>query len=141
MATRTQVRQNAIEILYSFDIGNTLNAQTLEELIDEKKLKNQKKEFAYELIYGVLENIEEIDQSIDKYLIDWELDRLGYIERAIFRLGAYEMIFKKNIGAVVIDELLSISKKYCDPKSTNFINGVLNSIYQNLPQNLLEETK
>jgi len=134
MATRTKVRQTIIEILYGFDMGNTLNTSDVDEIINEQNIKNEKKEFAQELIYGVIENMENIDKKIDQYLIDWDFYRLGYIERAIFRLGTYEMAYQGNSGAIVINELLSISKKYCDPKSTNFINGVLNSIYEDAKQ-------
>ena len=130
MATRTKVRQTIMEILYGFDMGNVLSISDLDEVINEQNIKNDKKEFAQELIYGVIENMENIDKTIDKYLIDWDFYRLGYIERAIFRLGTYEISYQGNSGAIVINELLSLSRKYCDPKSTSFINGVLNSIYQ-----------
>lgn len=130
MATRNKVRETIIGILYSFDIGNVIESEDIEEILLDHKIKNDKQDFAKELIYGVVENLEGIDLNIDKYLIDWDFSRLGYIERAIFRLGAYEILYTDTNGVIVINELVSVSKKYCIPKSTNFINGVLNSVYK-----------
>ena len=85
--------------------------------------------FFEELLRGVLENRENLDQRISDNLDNWTLDRVGMVEKAILRLGSYELLYRDDIPKkVTINEMVELSKSFCDMKSKDFINGVLDAI-------------
>jgi N utilization substance protein B len=81
------------------------------------------------VIRGVAENRELLDAEISRRLQNWTLDRLGMVERAILRLGAYELLFREEIPReVTLNEMVELSKSFCDARSKDFVNGVLDAI-------------
>ncbi|MEO1958552.1 MAG: transcription antitermination factor NusB [Nautiliaceae bacterium] len=128
MATRTQARTAVVQMLYALDLGNNMKDQA-EEYLEERKIKGQKKEFALSLFNGVLENLEAIDKEIKNHLSkDWEFDRLDNVDKAILRLGVYEILFTDLPYQVAINEAVEIAKLLSNSTSTRFINGVLDRI-------------
>ena len=69
-----------------------------------------------------------IDTAIVKHLKDWDFDRLGSIERATLRLGAYEIMYGELDSAVIINEAIEVTKAFGSEQSPKFINGVLDAI-------------
>lgn len=138
MATRSQVREVVVQLLYAYDSGNEGISKFVEEILEEHKIKNAQKTFAQELFSGVLANLESLDLRITHQLKDWDFERIGSIERAILRLGAYEIIFSKVDKAVVINEALEIAKNFSYELSVKFINGVLDGIAKNYKLSLEE---
>jgi N utilization substance protein B len=129
MATRSQARESVIGLLYAYDLGNEEISKFATDLLEEKKIRNKQREFALSLFNGVIDNLEYINKVIDKYLKDWDIDRLGSIERSILRLITYEMLFSELDNAILINEAIELSKKLTgDSSSSKFINGVLDSI-------------
>ncbi len=128
MATRHQVRESVIGLLYALDIGNKGNEKFMEEIFDEKKIRNQQRKFALTLYEGVEENKIVIDEAINAQLKEWELEKIGTIERAILRLGAYEMLFSEVDDAVAINEAIELAKRLCGDTSPKFVNGVLDAL-------------
>jgi len=129
MATRTQARTAVIQMLYALDLGNNdMKAQANEYLL-ERKIKGQKAEFAMNLFNGVLEHLEEIDKVISDHLSkDWEFSRLDNVDKAILRLGVYEILFTDLPYQVAINEAVEIAKLLSTQNSTKFINGMLDKI-------------
>lgn len=81
------------------------------------------------LLRGTWEKRIEIDQRISDNLENWSLDRVGQVERAILRLGSYELLFREDIPKKVsLNEMVELSKSFCDQKSKDFVNGVLDAI-------------
>ena len=128
MATRHQARESIIGLLYAEDIGNAGIEKFIDELFEEKKIRNQQKEFALGLYNGVREHLKIIDEAINKHLKEWNLSEIGMLERAILRLGAYEVLYSELDNAVVINEAIELAKKLCNETSPKFINGVLDAI-------------
>lgn len=128
MATRHQVRESIVGLLYAEDIGNIGNNKFRDEIFEEKKIRNQQKDFAISLYEGVQENIEEIDIALDRHLKEWNLENIGNIERAILRLGTYELLYTKLDSAVIINEAIELAKKLCNETSPKFVNGVLDAV-------------
>lgn len=83
--------------------------------------------YAEELIKGVLDNKEAIDEKIVACAIDWKLERMPATDRNIMRVAAYEMLFaeKKIDFPVAINEAVEIAKIYGSKESSRFVNGVL----------------
>ncbi len=128
MATRHQAREAVIGLLYAYDLGNPEIKKFAEDILEEKKIRNRQREFALGLFKGVMEHLEEIDTEIAKYLQSWDMDRLGHIERAILRLGSYELLHTDLDPAIVINEAVELAKKLGTEQSPKFVNGVLDAI-------------
>ena len=136
-ANRTITREKAMTILYQIFLYNknkinyTID-EMINELIEEIEIEDRKKidiEFLKELVSGVLDNINDIDNRVEKYLENWSLERLGLTDQAIIRIGVYELIYTDTPDLVCINEAIELSKKYSDEKVSKMINGVLDKIY------------
>jgi len=129
MATRTQARTAVVQMLYALDLGNNDMQKQAKEYLEERKIKGQKAEFAFNLFNGVLSHLEEIDEAIKNHLSkEWEFDRLDNVDKAILRLGVYEILFTDLAYQVVINESVEIAKLLSTSNSTRFINGILDRI-------------
>jgi N utilization substance protein B len=74
----------------------------------------------------VLHNRDEIDALMSKYADNWDVERMGAVDRNIIRLALYEMFFRDDIPPVVsINEAVDIAKAFCDRESGRFVNGIL----------------
>lgn len=128
MATRHHARMAVVSLLYAYDLGNKSIADFTDEILEDKKIRNKQKEFALDLFRGVMDNLEAVDAAIVKHLKDWDFERLGSVERATLRLGAYEIMHSELDSAVVINEAIEVSKAFGTEQSPKFINGVLDAI-------------
>ena len=124
---RSEAREKAMIILYQVDFYIKNNIEyTLEDVINENlEIDNT---FVRKIVNGVLENIDNIDNIIKKYLDGWDLDRLGKTDKAILRMGAFEILYFDTPNVVAINEAVSLSKKYSDEKVSKLINSVLDKI-------------
>jgi N utilization substance protein B len=128
MATRHQARTAVVGLLYAYDLGNENIAKFSDEILEEGKIRNKQKEFSYTLFQGTIENLEMLDAKINEHLMDWDYDGIGKVEKAIMRLGAYEILVAKTDKAIIINEAVELAKSLADEKSPQFINGVLDSL-------------
>lgn len=136
-ANRTITRENAMRVLYQIFLykKNKIDYITngvIEEYMDNIPLEERKiinTEFLKELVEGVLNNINDIDNNISKYLENWTIDRLGLTDQAIIRISVYELLYTNTPNLVCINEAIELSKKYSDEKVSKMINGVLDKIY------------
>ncbi|QOR62368.1 transcription antitermination factor NusB [Sulfurovum sp. ST-21] len=128
MATRHQARTAVVGLLYAYDLGNENIAKFSDEILEEDKIRNKQREFSHQLFNGTIENLEIIDEEIKKHLKEWDYDAVGKVEKAILRLGAYEILVAKTDRAIIINEAVELAKALADDKSPRFINGVLDAI-------------
>ena len=128
MATRHQARTSVIGLLYAYDLGNENIAAFSDEILEESKIRNKQRTFANELFQGTIENLVKLDEEIAAALKDWDYNSIGKVEKAIMRLGAYEILIVKTDRAIIINEAVELAKKLADEKSPKFINGVLDAI-------------
>ena len=127
MATRHHVRQSVISLLYAFEL-NSQNNVFVDEILDEKKIRNEQKNFTLNLYNGILDNLNNIDETLNSFLNDNQITALGHVERAILRLGAYELLFTDTPSAIVINEAIELAKELANDNSPKFINGVLDAL-------------
>ena len=131
MATRHQVRESIVGLLYASDIGNDGIDKFMDELFEEKKIRNNQLEFAKELYSGIKINLPSVDEVINTYLKEWNLSEIGNIERAILRLGTYEILHSELDDVVVINEAIELAKKLCNDTSPQLLTGVVDAIMKN----------
>ncbi|TKX31316.1 transcription antitermination factor NusB [Campylobacter estrildidarum] len=127
MATRHQVRQSVISLLYALEM-NEKNDNFIDDYLNEKKIRNEQKKFTLNLYEGIFQNISNIDEYLNSCLKENEITKLGCIERAILRLGAYELLFTDTPSAIVINEAIELAKELANDNSPKFINGVLDTL-------------
>lgn len=128
--TRTEAREKIMVILYQIDFYRKENIEyNLEDVFHENLEMDNK--YVRDIVNGVLENQDKIDETISKYLDNWDLDRLGKTDRAILRLSTYEMMYYDTPKVVVINEAIELAKKYSDDKVVKLINAVLDKVRDN----------
>ena len=89
-------------------------------------------DFALNLFERVLENSEKLDQDVQTLALNWDIERIAPIDRLIIKMSIVEITYFSDIPSnVSINEYLEISKEYSTPKSSQFINGVLDNIVKN----------
>jgi len=128
MATRHQARTAVVGLLYAYDLGNENIGKFSDEILEEGKIRNKQKEFSDILFQGTIENLDMIDTQIKTHLKDWDYEGIGKVEKAILRLGAYEILVAKTDKAIIINEAVELAKELADEKSPQFINGVLDAL-------------
>ena len=137
MGLRRKGRVIAVQTLYSLEYledGKELNEAELESgLADITGYKDIGKgskvfEFALEIILNLSANRKKIDETIIKHSKNWSFDRIAKLDLCILRIAVYELGFTTTAPAIVMNEAIEISKKYCSESSGKFINGILNAI-------------
>ena len=128
MATRTQARESVIGLLYAYDLGNEGIVKFIDEILEDKKIRNKQKEFALDLFNGVIENIEKINEEIIAHLNQGGLKDIGSVEKSILRLAIYEIFYKDLDKAIIINEAIELSKRLASDGAPKFINGVLDKV-------------
>ena len=131
MATRHQVRQAVVSLLYAREMGSC-GEEFVEEFLEEKKIRNDQRSLALSLFHGILEHADELDGLLNARLKEWKINEIGSIERAVLRLGAYEMKFTTTDKAVIINEGIELGKELGGDSAPKFINGVLDALKADL---------
>ena len=122
MATRTQARESVIGLLYAYDLGNEGIVKFVDEILEDKKIRNQQKEFALKIFNGTVQNIERIDTEIKLHLTQGVLEDIGSVEKSILRLAVYEILFENLQKAIVINEAIELSKRLASDGAPKFVN-------------------
>lgn len=129
MQNRSELRKKCMTILYQIDIYSTNSIKyNIDEIISE--VSEVENEFIKEIVYGVITYKNDIDVLANKYLENWSIDRLGNTDKAILRMGIFELIYMDTPDVVAINEAVELAKIYSDDAVRKMINGVLDKIYR-----------
>ncbi|UOQ85971.1 transcription antitermination factor NusB [Gracilibacillus salinarum] len=122
---RRIAREKALQILFSLDNEEYDVTTTIEYSLTEE----EHDPFLLDLVQGVVDKKEEIDEKIKQHLVKWSLSRLAVVERTLLRIATYELFYLKDAPeSVVINESIEIAHVFGDDKSGKFINGVLSKM-------------
>ena len=136
-ATRRTAREWAIQMLTAADLNppadvrEFMNEYWVQAAdLDEEdggpvKAREKLKAFAEERVAGVLGSMAEIDAILVPMLEHWDLYRLGTVERAVLRMGLWELRSTDVPAPVVINEAIDLANWFSSPKSRKLVNGVL----------------
>ena len=132
MAARSKARKRAVDVLYEADLRGTDPVATL---ADRRALGDPPvNEYTVELIEGLQQHHERIDEILAEYAEGWSVARMPDVDRAVLRLAVYELLWRDDVpGAVVIDEAVELAKSLSTDESPRFVNGVLARILRNEP--------
>ena len=140
--SRTAAREVAVHIVYDFGFNNEIGSESLnyflsddfaKSISDDTEIYSQvgSSQHAYiiEVVNGVAEKRDEIDELIKKYSVGWNLNRISRIAMAIMRVAVYESKYLDEVSEkIAINEAVEIAKKYDSAETVSFINGILGSI-------------
>lgn len=130
MATRTQAREVALQVLYQDDLNPRCNPAVADQMIQDRLRDPAVVEFARELVAGVRRNRAEIDEAIARTAANWSLSRMAATDRAVLRIAAYEILHAGIPAAVAIDEAIELARRFGTAQSAQFVNGILDAIVQ-----------
>ena len=128
MSARSKARKKALDFLFAADIreGDPVTLYNAREKIDSDLSEEA---YVLEILQGVAQHKESIDELISTYAQGWDLDRMPNIDRNILRVALYELIHNQSIpDAVAISEAVELAGELSTKESATYINGVLSRI-------------
>jgi N utilization substance protein B len=125
---RRKARKRAVDILYEADIRG-LDAVTLVSGRVGAPELPPVNDYTVTLVEGVTEHRAQIDDVLSEHSEGWSLQRMPAVDRAVLRMGLYELLWATDVpDAVVIDEAVELAKSLSTDDSPRFVNGVLGRI-------------
>jgi transcription antitermination protein NusB len=130
---RRVVRERVLQALYAYELSQEPIEIIIENIVSELKKQPESFAFAQSLILKVIEDTKELDALIRECVEHWEFNRLAIIDRIILRMGICELLYFEDIPPkVTMNEAIEIARAFSTDKSDKFVNGVLDSILENL---------
>lgn len=139
MSNRHLGRMIALQTLFEWDFH--VGQKNVDEVLqtnfaeyEHKKFSDH--EFTEGLVRGVLQHINDLNDTIREFAPDWPLDQITIVDRNVLRIGIYELKYDQSIPPkVAINEAIELAKEFGGEASGRFINGVLGSVYRNQEKN------
>ncbi len=134
MGSRRRARELALQMLFENDVSGTPAEEIFSRFEGLAKAAQSTRDYARKLVTGTLAFRDEIDRLIVRQASNWRIERMPAVDRNILRMALYEIEHEPETPPpVVIDEALEIAKRFSTPKSSQFINGVLDGVLKRRP--------
>jgi transcription antitermination protein NusB len=128
---RRTAREKALQALFQMQVGKTSPEEALENVLEDHPEVDQNDPFLKALVQQTSEHLDDIDSTIKKHLINWDIERIANVDRAILRLGICELLYMNEAPEkVVLNEMIELAKEFGDDDSRRFTNGVLSKVLQ-----------
>jgi N utilization substance protein B len=131
LSSRTKARKRAVDALYAAELRDVMATELLEATRDQvadRQNQDEIFEFANTLVIGVLANQIEIDEILAGVAQNWTLDRMPSVDKAILRVGIFEIAYSDTPSQVAISEAVDLAQELSTEDSPAFINGVLATV-------------
>jgi len=133
MGLRRTARECALQMLYELDIGKHSKDEILRTFWQMNEHPQKVRDFAGQLFEGTVQRLKEIDKVIQQHTKNWRLGRMAAVDRNVLRIAVFEFLSgSRTPETVVINEALEIAKKYSTADSAQFVNGILDSVKNDL---------
>lgn len=129
---RSIARELALKLLYAMDQAGApaIDAQ-IDDLLSREGVTSVARRIALELFRGTRQAMAEVDAALQEAAVNWQISRMPCVDRAVLRLGAFELMHMHDVPPrVSINEAVELAKKYSTEKSGSFVNGVLDKVFQ-----------
>jgi N utilization substance protein B len=129
VGARTKARKRALDIMFSADVrGDEVSVALAAEA--KRAASEPAREaswlYAREIVDGIIDHRDEIDEHITTHSRDWKLERMPAVDRALLRIGVWEILYNDQVPtAVAIDEAVELAKEFSTDDSGAFVHGVL----------------
>jgi transcription antitermination protein NusB len=132
VAARSKARKRALDVLYESDVRSVDPLTTLADRV--KYAEPPVNDYTIELVEGVQAHRSRIDAILSDYAEGWTIERMPDVDRAVLRLGVYELLWRDEVpDAVAIDEAVELAKSLSTDESPRFVNGVLARVLRDKP--------
>ena len=129
---RSKAREFAVQAVYQWQMSGNELADILRQFAEEKKPKTYEADYFQDLLRGVVTNLTELDEMLSP-LVDRDVEQIDPVERAILRLGAYELQHHMEIPyRVVINEAVEMAKLFGADQGHKYVNGVIDKLAQKI---------
>jgi N utilization substance protein B len=131
VSSRSKARKRAVDAIYAADLRKESPVELLGVTqVQVADRQNQDEIFSYanEIVAGVIEYYAEIDDLLETYSEGWSIERMPNVDRAILRVGIWEIVYSDTPNAVVVNEAVDLAKEYSTEESGGFINGLLSRV-------------
>jgi len=133
--TRHKARECALQMMFACDLVHndslTLTTDYWNEL-GESAIDAKTRDFANALVHGTIKNLSAIDDRIRTRAEHWRIERMAIVDRNVLRLAVYEFLFHDTPNTVAINEALEVARRFSTYEATQFINGILDAIRNDL---------
>ncbi len=131
--SRIETREQAFKFLFQTNFRTDPVAEQLAVFKEENPEVAEDPVYFTDLIYGVINSKDEVDEKFVPFLKKWKLERLPHADRVILEIAVYEILHMEDIPvSVSINEAVKLAKKYGTDSSSSYINGVLSSFEKSL---------
>ena len=125
---RRHDRENLMKLVYEMHMNHDFSIQRYEKFC-EQYVQGTPDRYFQSVSGMIIDNIEEIDETIEKNSTNWKISRMSAVDLAILRVSAAEILYNSGVPLEVsINEAVELAKKYGTEKSPGFINGLLGSL-------------
>ena len=132
MSARTKARKRAVDILFEAEQRKLPPVQVLADRVAQSDPPVP--EYTVSLVEGVTAHLERIDELLSTYSQGWTLDRMPAVDRALLRIGAFEVLFAEDVpDAVAVNEAVDLARSLSTDDSPAFVNGLLGRIVELKP--------
>jgi N utilization substance protein B len=132
VSARGKARKKALDVLYESDLRSISAVEVLDAKVETAEVELNP--YTAELVWGVVEHADRIDDLLSTYSLGWTLDRMPAVDRNVLRIGTYEILWADDIpDAVAISEAVVLVKSLSTDESPSFVNGLLSRILEVKP--------
>ncbi|GAA1855828.1 transcription antitermination factor NusB [Myceligenerans crystallogenes] len=129
MGARTKARKRAADILFEAEQRRVDPAQLLADRVVTPHTEAPVPQYTVEIVEGVLAHQDRIDEALETYSHGWTLERMPAVDRALLRIGVWEVLFNDDVpDAVAVDEAVELAAGLSTDESPSFVNGLLGRI-------------
>lgn len=129
--TRNEAREILMQMMYEMDAAKNMNKDAV-SLLTEERLSGNHIARGQALLNNIIDNIDSIDEEINKHSKSWKTNRMPKVDLAVIRLAVGELKFADDVpDAVAINEAINLAKKYSTDQSSRYVHGVLGAISKN----------
>lgn len=134
MGARTKARKRALDVLFEAEQRHLDPITLLADRVAEPGTEAALPQYSVDIVEGVLDRLDRIDELLETYSHEWSLDRMPAVDRALLRIGTWEILFNDAVpDAVAIDEAVELSRSLSTDDSPVFVNGLLGRILELKP--------
>ena len=127
-SAKTNARRCAVQALYQWQMTGETLSQIEINFIEEDRLKGAQKNYFAEIFHGIPEQLNKIDAALAEF-VDRPVEKIDPVERAVLRIGVYELINRLETPyKVIINEAVNLAKYFGADGSHKYVNGVLDKV-------------
>jgi transcription antitermination protein NusB len=134
VGARSKARKRAVDVLFEADQRGVAPLEMLARRLAEPGTESALPQYSVDLVEGVVERQSRIDETLSTYSQGWTLARMPAVDRAVLRVGAWEILYSEDVpDAVAVDEAVELARALSTDDSPTFVNGLLGRVVQLKP--------